>query len=97
MTSRLLIEYDGSDFAGWARQPRLRTVQGVLEDALERVTRRQVTLTVAGRTDAGVHARGQVASHEGPPAPSPVRSSAAARSTGRTGSTERRSTAAPPQ
>lgn len=69
MTSRVLIEYDGSDFAGWARQPRLRTVQGVLEDALERVTRRQVTLTVAGRTDAGVHARGQVASHDGPPAP----------------------------
>jgi tRNA pseudouridine38-40 synthase len=69
VTSRLLIEYDGSDFAGWARQPRLRTVQGVLEDALERATRRHVTLTVAGRTDAGVHARGQVASHDGPPAP----------------------------
>jgi tRNA pseudouridine38-40 synthase len=67
-TSRLLIEYDGSEFAGWARQPNLRTVQGVLEDGLERVTRRQVTLTVAGRTDAGVHARGQVASHDGAPA-----------------------------
>ena len=69
MTARLLIEYDGSEFAGWARQPNERTVQVVLEDALERVTRRQLPLSVAGRTDAGVHARGQVASHEGPPAP----------------------------
>jgi tRNA pseudouridine38-40 synthase len=69
VTSRLLIEYDGSEFAGWARQPDLRTVQGELEAALERVTRREIALTVAGRTDAGVHARGQVASHDGPPAP----------------------------
>jgi tRNA pseudouridine38-40 synthase len=69
VVSRLLIEYDGTDFSGWATQPGLRTVQAELERALcvaLRVDR--VTLTVAGRTDAGVHARAQVASYEGPPA-----------------------------
>jgi len=50
-------------------QPGLRTVQGVLEQALADVLGERVTLTVAGRTDSGVHARGQVASHPGPPAP----------------------------
>ncbi len=68
-TARLLLEYDGTEFAGWARQPGLRTVQGVTEQALETILRRPVTLTVAGRTDRGVHARGQVASHAGEPAP----------------------------
>jgi tRNA pseudouridine38-40 synthase len=68
VTSRLLIEYDGSEFAGWARQPRDRTVQAVLEAALERVLGGERRLTVAGRTDTGVHAVGQVASHEGDPA-----------------------------
>jgi tRNA pseudouridine38-40 synthase len=65
VTARLTIEYDGSEFAGWARQPGLRTVQDTLEAALATVLRRDVALTVAGRTDRGVHARGQVASHEG--------------------------------
>ena len=69
MSGRLLLEYDGSEFAGWARQPARRSVQGVVEEALATVLRRRVELTVAGRTDRGVHARGQVASHEGPPAP----------------------------
>ncbi|PPG23160.1 tRNA pseudouridine(38-40) synthase TruA [Rathayibacter toxicus] len=60
---RLDLAYDGSCFSGWARQPGLRTVQGVLEEALARLlgSDETPTLTVAGRTDAGVHATGQVA------------------------------------
>jgi len=58
---RLDIAYDGTDFSGWARQPARRTVCGVLEDTLSLVLRLDVRLTVAGRTDAGVHATGQVA------------------------------------
>ncbi|MEA2270892.1 MAG: tRNA pseudouridine38-40 synthase [Solirubrobacteraceae bacterium] len=67
-TARLDIEYDGRAFAGWARQPGRRTVQGELERALATVLRQRVDLTVAGRTDRGVHAWGQVASYSGPPA-----------------------------
>lgn len=59
---RLDIEYDGSAFRGWAKQPEQRTVQRELEAALETVLRESVELTVAGRTDTGVHAEGQVAS-----------------------------------
>jgi tRNA pseudouridine38-40 synthase len=67
-TTRLDLEYDGTAFAGWARQPGMRSVQGELEQALAKVLRREVALTVAGRTDRGVHAWGQVASYEGEPA-----------------------------
>jgi tRNA pseudouridine38-40 synthase len=55
------IEYDGSGYAGWQSQPSLRTVQEVTEEALSRVAAEPVSLTCAGRTDAGVHARGQIA------------------------------------
>ena len=62
MTRRLRLDlgYDGTDFRGWAAQPGLRTVQGEIEAALAMVSREETTTTVAGRTDAGVHARHQV-------------------------------------
>ena len=62
MILKLTLEYDGTDFRGWARQPDARTVEGVLRDALDAVYPGWDGLAVAGRTDAGVHARGQVAS-----------------------------------
>ncbi|GAA2912607.1 tRNA pseudouridine38-40 synthase [Microbacterium keratanolyticum] len=61
MRIRLDISYDGTHFRGWARQPQLRTVQGTIEAALARIVGSDVQLVVAGRTDAGVHASGQVA------------------------------------
>jgi tRNA pseudouridine38-40 synthase len=64
MTSRclqLVLQYDGARFAGWQRQPDERTVQGVLEDALLRLCQAHISVLGAGRTDAGVHARGQAA------------------------------------
>src|ERR1700758_2669187 len=69
MVTKLTLEYDGSGFAGWARQPGERTVQEELERALQTVLGPSATdggplrLSVAGRTDAGVHAWGQVASY----------------------------------
>ncbi|AFV90298.1 tRNA pseudouridine synthase A [Acidipropionibacterium acidipropionici ATCC 4875] len=70
---RLDIAYDGADFSGWAAQPDRRTVQGELERWIPRVLRLDppVPLTVAGRTDAGVHARGQVAHIDLPAAVDP--------------------------
>jgi tRNA pseudouridine38-40 synthase len=59
---RLDLAYEGTGFRGWARQPGLRTVEGVLREALARVLGERVCLSVAGRTDAGVHAWAQVAS-----------------------------------
>lgn len=68
-TARLLIEYDGTEFSGWARQPGRRTVEAELERAVCVLLRSDaVPLTVAGRTDSGVHATGQVASYVGEPA-----------------------------
>jgi tRNA pseudouridine38-40 synthase len=69
-TLRLTLEYDGTGFRGWARQPGERTVEGVLREALDAVLPSWSGLAVAGRTDAGVHATGQVASLDaegGPP------------------------------
>jgi tRNA pseudouridine38-40 synthase len=64
MTTRLDLEYDGTHFAGWARQPGERTVEEEVERALATVLREEaVPLTVGGRTDRGVHAWGQVASY----------------------------------
>lgn len=56
------VAFDGTDFHGWQRQPGLRTVQGVLEDALQRSLRHPIDLSGSGRTDAGVHARAHVGS-----------------------------------
>jgi tRNA pseudouridine38-40 synthase len=61
---RLVLAYDGTDFHGWQRQPQALTIQEVLESALARITGERVKLNGSGRTDAGVHAAGQVANFE---------------------------------
>jgi tRNA pseudouridine38-40 synthase len=76
-TVRLTLEYDGTGFSGWAAQPGLRTVEAVLRAALDRVHDRWSGLVVAGRTDAGVHALGQVASYTCDGGPPPLRIAAA--------------------
>jgi tRNA pseudouridine38-40 synthase len=63
-TFKLTLAYDGSEFAGWQRQPNERTVQGELERALAQITQEHVRCVASGRTDAGVHALGQVVSFE---------------------------------
>jgi len=70
---KLTLEYDGTGFRGWARQPGERTVEGVLRDALDGVYPGWSGLAVAGRTDTGVHATGQVASVDVDGAPPPER------------------------
>ncbi len=59
---KLLIEYDGTHYAGWQRQPNQETIQGKIEEALTCITQERLSIVGAGRTDAGVHASGQVAS-----------------------------------
>jgi tRNA pseudouridine38-40 synthase len=58
---KLSLSYDGTDFYGWQRQPDKRTIQGVLEESLAKITRKKINIIGAGRTDAGVHAQEQVA------------------------------------
>ena len=72
-TLRLLIEYDGTDYVGWQRQPRGRTVQAEIEDALAVALRQPTPIMGSGRTDAGVHARGQVAHARVPAGTDPFR------------------------
>lgn len=58
---KLTIEYDGKDFNGWQKQPNKLNIQGTIEKAIEKITGEQIELNASGRTDAGVHALGQVA------------------------------------
>ncbi len=77
MKLKLTLEYDGTGFRGWARQPGLRTVEGVVREAFDTVFQDWSGLAVAGRTDAGVHATGQVASVDVEGGPPPERSAEA--------------------
>src|ERR1700722_13313142 len=64
MRYKLVIEYDGAPFVGWQRQDNAPSVQGALETAIEKLSGERVTVTGAGRTDAGVHALGPVANFD---------------------------------
>ena len=77
MRLKLTLEYDGTGFRGWAAQPDLRTVEGVVREALDDVFLRWSELAVAGRTDTGVHALAQVASVEAEGGPPPERAAEA--------------------
>lgn len=77
MRLRLTIEYDGAPFSGWAAQPGLPTVEGALREALAATFASVASLAVAGRTDAGVHALGQVASVDVEGGPPPERAAEA--------------------
>jgi tRNA pseudouridine38-40 synthase len=63
-TIKLTLEYDGTAYAGWQRQPNQPTIQAAIETALTHITQQKISVLAAGRTDAGVHARGQVASFQ---------------------------------
>jgi tRNA pseudouridine38-40 synthase len=76
-TLKLTLEYDGTQFSGWAAQPGLRTVEGELRNALDQAYGDWAGLAVAGRTDAGVHARAQVASFSATGGPPPEKASVA--------------------
>jgi len=76
-TLKLTLEYDGTGFRGWARQPGQRTVEGCLRDAFDALYPRWQGLAVAGRTDTGVHATGQVASLDVEGGPPPTRAAEA--------------------
>lgn len=77
MRLKLTLEYDGTGFHGWAAQPELRTVEGVFRDALAEVYVEFDKLAVAGRTDTGVHARGNVVSVDAEGGPPPERAASA--------------------
>jgi tRNA pseudouridine38-40 synthase len=58
---KIVLSYDGTDYHGWQIQPGKRTIQGTIEEALSKIARKRIAVIGAGRTDAGVHARGQAA------------------------------------
>lgn len=64
-TTKLLVEYDGTDFVGWAKQPGKRSVEGEFERALTQILQACPRIIVGGRTDTGVHAAGQVVAYDG--------------------------------